>query len=122
VRLSPHFTTEEFRCHDGTPAPADVYRQLRALCFNYLEPLRRAYGPVTVVSGYRTPAHNRAVGGAPQSYHVYRARRVGVAADVKCARGRAPDWHRALDRLGAPGLGAYDDHVHVDNRAVRARW
>jgi len=95
---------------------------LSRLCEDYLEPLRRRYGPVTIVSGYRTVSYNARVGGAPQSYHVYRASRQGVAADIYCANGRPADWYRALDARGAGGLGRYDGHVHVDNRPYRARW
>jgi uncharacterized protein YcbK (DUF882 family) len=120
--LTPHFRTEEFDCHDGTPVPAYAYDALRHLCRGWLEPLRRAWGPVTIISGFRTPEHNRSVGGAPGSYHVYRATRAGVAADVRCARGRPADWKRTLERLEAHGLGIYSAHVHVDTRPGSARW
>jgi uncharacterized protein YcbK (DUF882 family) len=78
---------------------------------------------VTVVlSGYRTRQHNAAVGGAPVSFHLYRPGRQGVAADVRCARGRPADWYELLDELSVGGLGRYADHVHVDNRRGHARW
>jgi uncharacterized protein YcbK (DUF882 family) len=121
-QLSPHFHTREFACHDGTPAPSFSYEALEVLCQRYLEPLRRAYGPVEVHSGYRTPAYNRAVGGAPASFHVYSDERQGVAADVSCQRGTPTGWYRAMDALRAPGLGRYGDHLHVDTRRVRSRW
>jgi len=38
---------------------------------------RQAYGPTSVVSGYRDPGRNRAVGGASNSQHLY-----GNAADI----------------------------------------
>jgi len=122
MRLSEHFTTEEFDCHDGTAVPVHARDDLRALCRELLEPLRGEFGRVTIISGYRTPAHNRSVGGAPHSFHVYRRDRRGAAADLKCARGTPADWYRWLDRHGAPGLGRYSTHTHVDNRVGRARW
>lgn len=122
ARLSPHFSTEEFDCHDGTPVPGHAYADLQALCRRFLEPLRSAYGPVTIISGYRTRKQNAAVGGAPQSFHMYRAARPGAAADLRCRRGTPADWYRELDRLGVPGLGKYSSHVHADNRSGRARW
>lgn len=122
MRLTAHFTSEEFRCHDGTPAPHHSLGQLRSLCRDFLEPLRDEYGPVTIVSGYRTPEHNRRVGGAPRSYHVYQDERQGVAADVRCKGGTPRSWYRTLDRLSPGGLGSYIAHVHVDNRPGRARW
>lgn len=50
------------------------------LCENYLQPLRDHLArPVELNSCYRSPAVNRAVGGAPQSFHVK-----GLAADIRC--------------------------------------
>lgn len=122
MNLAPHFRLEEWvRAGDPEP-PAATIRHLRALCLAYLEPLRAEWGPVTVSSGVRTVERNRAVGGAPQSYHVPILGRRGAAADITCRRGTPRDWYRTLDRLGAPGLGLYPTHVHVDNRASRARW
>ena len=37
----------------------------------FLEPMRKKYGRVTIVSGYRTRSHNRRVGGASNSFHLY---------------------------------------------------
>src|SRR4051794_26311569 len=99
ARPSTHFRWSEFRCHDGTPAPGFAHDDLRRLCRRYLEPLRRRYGPVWIISGYRTPEHNERVGGAPQSYHVYREARPGTAADVTAARGSPADWFALLDEL-----------------------
>lgn len=122
MRLSPHFHEREFACHDGTAAPPRFLKWARELCQDYLEDLRREFGPVTVVSGYRTASHNRQVGGAPSSYHLSVQRRPGAAADVKCQKGDVRQWHAFLNRAGAPGLGFYSDHVHVDNRRGFARW
>lgn len=121
-QLSPHFRLSEFAGHDGTPVPARSVPRLRALCRHWLEPLRQRYGVVTVVSGFRTLAHNHEVGGAQRSQHVYGSFGPGVAADVVCATGSPADWYAFLDRLGAPGVGKYSTHVHVDNRNGRARW
>lgn len=122
MRLTPHFDSSEFDCHDGTRCPEHSYPDLRALCRNFLEPLRHVHGPVSIVSGYRTRRYNIMVGGAPASYHVYTAGRWGAAADVRCARGKAADWYATMSRLDPGGLGRYTDHVHVDNRPYHARW
>lgn len=122
MRLTPHFDTREFNCRSGRPLPPSSYRQVTRLCEEFLEPLRDRFGPVVVISGYRTRAWNRKVGGAKDSYHVYRAGRWGVAADVHCLNGQPADWYEFLDELGAHGLGKYFAHVHVDNRAGHARW
>lgn len=120
--LTAHFTLEEFACHDGTPVPRHAIADVRELCRQLLEPLRDEWGPVTIVSGYRTLTYNALVGGAPQSYHVYVLGRQGVAADIRCRRGTPKTWHHTLDRLGAGGLGLYPGHVHADTRRLRERW
>jgi uncharacterized protein YcbK (DUF882 family) len=121
-RASAHFAFHEFDCHDGTPVPRHAHDDVTELARGYLEPLRREYGPTTIVSGYRTRAYNARVGGAPDSFHVYLATRAGAAADVRCARGRPADWHALLAGLKPGGLGLYFDHVHVDTRHGHARW
>jgi uncharacterized protein YcbK (DUF882 family) len=122
VKLSPHFDEREFSSsHGGTLTPAQR-AQYGDLCHRYLEPLRAQFGVTVVNSGVRTPEHNRAVGGAPASFHLWLAGRRGVAADVHCARGTPADWKAFLETLNPGGLGAYPTHVHVDNRPGHARW
>ena len=74
---------------------------------NRLDALRRATGPVHIVSGYRDPDHNRRVGGASSSQHLY-----GTASDI----GAVPvDIARDC---GFSGIGIGDNGaVHVDVRA-----
>lgn len=122
MRLSAHFRTEEFDCHDGTPVPAHAYHELRELVRVFLEPVRHEWGPTTITSGYRTRRVNALVGGTAGSFHVYEAGRWGVAADFVCRRGTPRDWADQLEHLGVPGLGRYPDHCHADNRRGHARW
>jgi uncharacterized protein YcbK (DUF882 family) len=122
THLSPHFIVQEFACHDGTPVPDGTFEMLSELCVKYLEPVRAKWGVTLVLSGYRHRQYNRQVGGAPGSFHVYRASRRGVAADIRAWAGGPTDWARTLERLHAPGLGVYADHVHVDTRPGHARW
>lgn len=62
---------------DNTP-PTEARRNLEALVDNVLDPLREAWGkPITVTSGYRCPALNKAVGGVATSQHL-----TGQAADI----------------------------------------
>lgn len=122
TQLTPHFALSEFVGRDGERPPGRSLPVLRNLCRLYLEPLRASYGPVTVLSGHRSPQHNAAVGGAPLSQHVYGEHGYGVAADVRCARGTPREWYAYLEQLHPGGLGLYPTHVHVDNRHGRARW
>src|SRR4051794_8570900 len=52
-RFSKHFVVEEFDCHDGTKVTPREYSGLEYLCRQYLEPMRKHFGPCSVHSGYR---------------------------------------------------------------------
>ena len=122
LRISPHFTWREFWASDGTEPPAWLQPAYVVLARLYLEPVRMAFGVCTVHSGYRTPAINARVGGAPQSVHMGRRAPLAAAADVTFRSGTPREWYAAFDRLGVGGLGIYATHVHVDGRSGRARW
>src|SRR4029079_17904568 len=67
---SAHFSYAEFQCKCGGKYTGCrgvlVARKLLAS----LEVYRGKYGATTVVSGYRCPSHNKAVGGASASQHM----------------------------------------------------
>lgn len=107
--LSTHFRRSEFACKHCGVAVVDP---ILVCC---LEELRSIVGrPLRIVSGYRCPVHNRAVGGAPRSYHL-----LGQAVDIP--RGYAREAQAA--RAGFLGLGLSGRWVtHVDIRSKRARW
>jgi uncharacterized protein YcbK (DUF882 family) len=128
-RLSEHFTVEEFDCHNGVKVPRRDYNGLEYLCKQYLEPLRKKFGPVTVVSGFRTKSYNAGIGGASRSFHVYTEHDGNdQAADIKCARGTPTQWRnflagiRSRTRGGKGGLGLYRTFVHCDIRDYKADW
>lgn len=69
--------TADVKGIDNTPTP-EIESNLTSLVDNILDPLRELYGkPITVNSGYRCPAVNKAVGGSATSDHVK-----GFAADI----------------------------------------
>lgn len=85
-----------------------------------LEGLRRlAEGPVVVTSGYRCPAHNKAVGGVENSYHTQ-----GLAADIFVYAIDPPQLAEMAEQAGFDGIGIYPGHgfVHVDVRGYQVRW
>lgn len=119
MNVTDHFTVEEWKCHDGTDYPAEWVPDRLTPLASALEVLRAELGghPITILSGYRSPAHNAAVGGASASQHME-----GRAADIT-VEGFAPsDVHQALFQLFAAGkieiggLGKYPGWVHVDVR------
>ena len=85
TQLSKNFTLAELcksevairRNIDNTPSE-NVKNNLHILVANVLQPLRDKFGPVTINSGYRSPAVNTAVGGSPYSDHC-----LGMAADIE---------------------------------------
>jgi len=84
--LTPHFTVREM-LHSATcdrigminrlDEPELIVGRLRTLCEKVLEPLRQQFGPITIISGYRSDCLNYVVGGVPNSQHCE-----GEAADI----------------------------------------
>ena len=91
VRLSPHFTLRElcktsYHTLDGNIPSRVAIENLRNLCVNWLEELRRRYNekygggrPIVISSGYRSEEVNRRCGGAKGSNHL-----TGCAVDIHC--------------------------------------
>lgn len=81
--------------------------------------------PIVIISGYRSPARNEAVGGAKASQHME-----AKAADIKIAGVPTEEIYHRIDKLMAQGkikvggLGLYPSQgfVHYDIRGVKARW
>ena len=121
--LTRNFNLSEFRCKDGTGVPPEYLCNVRLLATN-LQVIRAKIGqPLVIVSGYRSPAHNTAVGGATNSYHLS-----AQAADIRCAGLPPVELHAVIRDLIASGyihdggLGLYDTFVHYDIRGTKARW
>ena len=74
-------------------------------------------GPVTINSGYRTPAHNAHVGGASSSRHKY-----GQAADIHVRGMTNAQVYAVAKALNPGGLGKYHSFTHVDIEGVNRRW
>lgn len=116
-----YFDTDEFKSADGKESPwGDMVVDPALLA--KLNEIRKAYGkPIVVNSGYRSPAHNAAVGGVKNSMHVR-----GKAADIRPTSKNAadlPELQRICDELNAEGgVGFYNTFCHVDVRGRRARW
>jgi uncharacterized protein YcbK (DUF882 family) len=95
-----------------------VEERLKPLC-EQLETIRAAFNgaAITILSGYRTAAHNAAVGGAGASQHM-----LGKAADIKVEGVNARDAHEVIlklyqdGKIQIGGLGSYVSWCHVDIR------
>ena len=113
--LSAQFKVKEFACQDGSD-PVFVSDALVAV----LQKIRTHFGvPVDVNSGFRSAGHNKKVGGAAYSRHLY-----GTAADI-AVRGVAPEKVYAYAETLLPasgGIGLYSWGIHVDVRPEKGRW
>jgi uncharacterized protein YcbK (DUF882 family) len=108
--LSPHFKLKEF-LKNGSLAEVtpEILANLTRLA-QRLEQAREICGnrPLRINSGFRTKAHNQAVGGAPNSYH-----RKGLAADFIVAGMSTPEA-RYLLRDWDGGLELDTSWIHLD--------
>ncbi len=123
MKVGEYFSMKEFDCADGTPYPAVWVHRLSELCSN-LDVIREWFNkPIRITSGYRTPAHNRRVGGVKDSYHTQ-----GMAADFVVVdedpREVAAIMRRliAIRAIDEGGIGDYSTFTHYDLRNKPARW
>lgn len=110
-----HFKVKEFACKHCGEIKIDINLLVK------LEELRRAIGnrPIIINSGYRCPTHNKNVGGAKNSQHMY-----GKAADIRVPNMSPRTLEKFADTVfynGGVGMGGATI-VHVDTRGYKARW
>lgn len=118
TKLAPNFTLNEFLVGlpSGVSVPADVKHNLTLLA-QRLQVVRDYYNrPISITSGYRTPAHNKAIGGAPNSYHLK-----GMAADV-VVQGIPASRLQADFKHWMGGMGLAATFTHLDIRETSTRW
>jgi len=155
TKLSPHFRLKQFICKQGSPDEFPKYvvlhERLPLKLEAVLDTMRQAgfdLETLHVMSGYRTPFYNHAIGDVPYSMHQW-----GRAADVFVDRhdkgvmddlnrdGRIdigdsrhladlvegmlaqPAFRKLQGGMGFyPATSAHPPFVHVDVRGTRARW
>lgn len=105
--VTKNFKYGEFASKDGA-----LHNKLDIKAVNKLQQLRDGLGvPIIINSAYRSPKHNRNVGGASRSRHLQ-----GDAFDI-----RVPGYTRLqianfARGLGFTGVSAYNTFTHVDTR------
>ena len=123
MRLTENFRKEEFDSKDGACMPNDVLNNIAELAKN-VQIIRDYVGvPLTINSGYRSPAHNKSVGGVADSYHVQ-----GKASDLSSKQITPKKLYDAILKLIADGkiynggVGIYNTFVHYDIGGKGRRW
>ena len=112
-KLSTNFTVKEFACKDGNVAVL-----IDDKLVDGLQKIRTHFGkPININSAYRTAAHNKAVGGSPNSQHLQ-----GKAADIAIGGVSPLAVAQFAESIGMGGIGLYDGFTHVDSRDNKSKW
>lgn len=101
---------------------AGIDRRVNPLVIEKTRNVARKFGkPLTITSGYRSPAHNRRVNGARSSQHLQ-----GNALDISGASFTDQERLQLValaSAEGINGIGVYNDKsLHFDVRGSRAAW
>lgn len=104
-----HFAPWEFECPCGK-CDGGYARMSEDLLGMLDEARERAGIPFKINSAYRCPAHNKAVGGVPDSAHVH-GKAADIAAPTSAARYAIA---KTVLELGAQRLGVASGFIHVD--------
>ena len=123
-QLSPSFRVREFACKGSDVVLLDEELVVLLQC------IREHFGkPLHITSGYRTAAHNAAVGGSKSSQHL-----LGRAADFWVEDTPVASVAAYAETLlpARGGIGRYPKDakhstrktgwVHIDTRANKSRW
>ncbi len=123
MKLTINFNLSEFQSKDGSPMPSNVLANVRELA-NALQTIRASIGvPLNINSAYRSPEHNKRVGGSPNSQHL-----LGKAADLSNLKLPPAQLAEVIEELISRGyipeggIGIYNTFVHYDIRGTKARW
>jgi len=125
-----HFSAVEFtsyfrRSRNGVrnaPPPVAMWPNILPT-IRIVDALRKHFGkPIVLLSSYRSPAYNRAIGGAKASIHMqFKALDIAVAGVAPAVVFKTLGKWRAEGKF-VGGLGLYQTFVHVDTRGVNATW
>jgi hypothetical protein len=107
LAIAPNFVLSEIAQLSKGP-----YGLVQPHLVDHLQALREASGgPLTITSGYRSPAYNEGVGGVQFSRHQW-----GDAADMQPSAVDLDTMGALCEAEGAAYVGYYEYHVHCDWR------
>ena len=123
MQLTKNFNLKEFTCKDGTDVPAQFIKNVQELA-NNLQIIRDEIKlPIKINSGYRSPKHNKKIGGKAYSMHLF-----ACASDISVNNLSSKELYIIICRLIREkkikdgGLAVYPTFVHYDVRNYSARW
>ena len=102
--------------------PDDVLENIKLLA-DELQIIRDSVSkPLHLTNAYRCKKHNKEVGGAKNSQHLY-----GKAGDLQCSivPSKLADKIEGLikeGKISEGGVGRYSTFTHYDIRGTKARW
>jgi len=125
IGKSLHINWDELACKDGpnhtvgTPYPSEFINDGTAHKLSTMfENIRSLFNdkPITILSAFRTIEHNKKIGGATKSQHLF-----GRALDLKPPVGISIDkFYNTIKEFAVlfkiTGIGKYKTFVHVDFR------
>ena len=123
MKLTTNFSKSEFESKDGAEMPSDVLENVKVVA-EQLQVLRDVLNiPIKINSAYRSPSHNKKIGGVRNSQHI-----TGKAVDI-VAKGITTNYLAfkineliIKGKMLEGGVGIYDTFVHYDIRGTKARW
>jgi uncharacterized protein YcbK (DUF882 family) len=108
--------------HTNHNPPPELWENIKDAAIVADEARERMGCSIKIISGYRSPAYNKSIGGAKNSLHSqFRA------LDLVPTNGKVSELYRILRDLrmegyaGARGLGKYRTFCHTDN-GPRREW
>ena len=122
MRLTENFNLREFRSKDGAETPEEFIPNIAKLAENLQVIRDEIKCPLHINSAYRSPSHNKSIGGVKNSQHL-----LGKAADLTSRNHSPKELYCIISNLidtgkvSIKGMGLYKSFVHVDIRADYAR-
>jgi uncharacterized protein YcbK (DUF882 family) len=121
--FTSYFTRERKGISNSTP-PKRLWKNI-VPTLRIVDELRESFGkPCRILSSYRSPDYNRAVGGAPLSQH-----KEFTALDItfdgvspQRVYDRLLEWRKAGKFTGGLGFYPSSEFVHIDTRGRNATW
>lgn len=115
VQLSENFVSTEFDCKCKEYCSTT---EIDSKLIEYLQKIREHFGEAVIInSAYRCEKHNKSIGGASKSKHLF-----GQAADIKVSNVSPLKVAQYAESIGIKGIGRYSNFVHIDTRENKFFW